>query len=284
MWPEQGITKADYVKYLIDVSPWLLPHLQNRPLTVIRYPQGVHGHAFYQKNAPTGTPDWVKTAPIWSEDRKDMIHYVIVDSLASLIWLGNLACLEFHVGFTTLLQPNHPTAVAFDLDPTVPGFEPVREVALTLHQLLKRLHLPHIPKTSGATGLQVFIPLTRGHSYEDTRVFTKAVAEYLLKRLPRIVTLERLTRNRKDKVYVDYPQHGASRTLIAPYSARARNHATVSTPLRWDELERGVTPEDFTILNVPGRLKKQGDPFTVPYQASLREITAFLKNHPYQSL
>lgn len=284
LWPERGVTKATFIKYLIDVSPWLLPHLQSRPLTVIRYPDGIHGHGFYQRNAPRGTPDWVRTTPSWSEDRKDVIHYVVVDSLSTLIWLGNLACLEFHVGFTTLMQTQHPTAVAFDLDPTVPGFDRVREVALALHRLLNRLGLPHIPKTSGATGLQVFIPLVQGHSYEDTRIFTKAIAQYLLSQLPGIVTLERLTRNREDKVYIDYPQHGASRTLIAPYSPRARANATVSTPLQWEELERGATPEEYTVFNVPQRLNRIGDPLAVHNQASLHEITQFLQRHPQSSL
>lgn len=284
LWPEAGITKAMYVKYLVDVSPWLLPHLRNRPLTVIRYPHGIHGNSFYQKNAPVGTPDWVKTVPIWSEDRNDTINYILVDSMATLIWLGNQACLEFHVGFTTLLQPNEPTSVAFDLDPTVPGFEAVREVALALHVVLQRLNLPHLAKTSGATGLQVFIPLAPGHSYEETRLFTKAIAEYLLKDLPNLVTLERLTRNRGTKVYVDYPQHGATRTLIAAYSTRARKRVSVSTPLFWEELERGAVPESFTIFNVPQRLQANGDPLIALNQASLREITAFLQRHSYQTL
>ncbi|OFW79844.1 MAG: DNA polymerase domain-containing protein, partial [Alicyclobacillus sp. RIFOXYA1_FULL_53_8] len=277
LWPEANITKAGYIQYMIEVSPWLLPYLRDRPLTLIRYPHGVHGHSFYQKNCPTYAPDWIRRVPVWSDERKDVIQYVVADSLASLIWLANQACLEFHVGFTTLVRPTQPDSVAFDLDPTVAGFEPVREVALALHGLLDRLNLPHLPKTSGATGLQVFIPLQSGHTFEQTRIFTKAVAVYLERQLPNLVTLERLTKNRGTKVYIDFPQHGASRTLIAPYSCRATKLATVSTPLLWSELAAGALPEQFTITTVPPRLRKQGDCMAASNDlASLREIVRFL--------
>jgi len=287
LWPEAeaNVTKAAYIQYLIEVSPWLLAHLRDRPLTLIRYPDGIHGHSFYQKNSPSHAPEWVRKVPIWSDERKDVIHYVIADSLATLIWLGNQACVEFHVGFTTATRPGEPDSIAFDLDPTVPGFEPVREVAAELHRLLERLNLPHIPKTSGATGLQVFIPLETGHTFEQTKVFTKAVAVYLQHQLPNLVTLERLTKNRGRKVYIDYPQHGVSRTLIAPYSCRATKQATVSTPLLWSELEAGALPEHFTISTVPGRLQRQGDCMSAKRSpALLQEIIQFLTGHPSATL
>ncbi|WP_051322067.1 non-homologous end-joining DNA ligase [Alicyclobacillus contaminans] len=277
LWPEAGITKLDLLRYYAQVAPALLSWLRDRPLTVIRYPNGIHGHSFFQKDAPQGRPEWVRTHAVWSEEKRRHIDCVIVDSVATLLWLGNLGCLELHVGFTTAARPEEPTHVAFDLDPSVPGFEPVRTVALGLHQLLQRLNLPSVCKTSGASGLQVFIKLAEGHTYEHTRVFTRAVAEYLQHQFPSLVTLERLTRNRRHKVYVDYPQHGRHRTLIAAYSPRAAEQATVSTPLSWRELEQGALPTDYTLRNVPTRLKLTGDLMTQLEPVSLRDISAYLE-------
>ncbi|WDL97229.1 non-homologous end-joining DNA ligase [Alicyclobacillus sp. ALC3] len=282
LWPEAGISKARYMQYLVDVSPWLLRHLQDRPITMIRYPDGVHGHSFYQKDSPAGTPEWVRTVPVWSEDREDYIHPVVIDSVASLLWLANLGCLEMHVGFATVRDPNTPTTIAFDLDPTAPGFERVRKVALALHAVLSDLNLPHVAKTSGATGLQVFIPLANDdapHDYATTRVFTSAVAQHLGELLPEDVTLERLKKNRGEKVYVDYPQHGHNRTLIAPYSARATKTANVSAPVLWDELEQGVVPEDFTVLNMADRVHQVGDLMNCGVGIRLQELTANLSKH-----
>lgn len=274
LWPELGLTKADYLLYLAKVSPYLLAHVADRPLTLIRFPNGIHGRSFYQKDAPAGTPEWVKTVPVWSSDRKAYIHPVIADSPETLLWLGNMAALELHAGFHVLGRET-PETLAFDLDPTVPGFEPVREVAMALHELLTQLGLPHVAKTSGATGLQVFLRLREGHTYEQTRVFTQTVAEYLQQRMPNTVTLERLKKNRGNKVYVDYLQHGESRTLIAAYSARATVHATASTPVTWTELAEGAVPEQFTVLTVPSRLTQLGDLMDQP-QCDLTDIIKFL--------
>ncbi|WP_026962488.1 non-homologous end-joining DNA ligase [Alicyclobacillus herbarius] len=275
LWPKAGIRKADYAKYLLAMAPYILPHLADRPITMIRFPDGIEGHAFYQRDVPPGAPEWVHTVPVWSEERQAHIHYVLVDSEQTLVWLANLACLEIHVGFARVQNEQEPIALAFDLDPSVPGFEPVREVAMVLHDLLDGLGLPHVAKTSGATGLQVFIPLTPGHTYQETRRFTRLVAEYLRQRLPRVVTLERRRRDRGDKVYVDYPQFGHHRTLIAPYSARATEQATVSAPVTWEELTRGAMPEWFRIDNMPARVQRMGDIFNPP-AANLHEILRFL--------
>ncbi|MBX6352844.1 MAG: non-homologous end-joining DNA ligase [Thermoflavifilum sp.] len=259
LWPEAGIRKIDYLEYLAKMAPIMLPHLRDRPLTLIRWPDGVGGSFFYQKDAPEHRPSWVRTAAIWSKERGADIHYVLADSVATLLWLGNLAALELHTGFSRLNHPANPDWVAFDLDPSVPGFEPVREVALAVRDVLDELGVPSIPKLSGATGVQVLIPVVPNANFAAWKPFTRMVAGCVKERLPRRVTLERLKRDRGDKVYVDYPQHGAHRTLIAPYSARATRHATVAVPLRWDELEAGAVPEDFTIRNVPDRVHRIGD-------------------------
>lgn len=282
LWPKAGVSKAKYMQYLVEVSPWLLCHVKDRPITMIRYPDGITGHSFYQKDAPAGTPDWVRTVPVWSDDRDDYIHPIVVDSVASLLWIANLGCLEIHVGFSTVSRPKTPSSIAFDLDPTVPGFEKVRKVALALHDVLSELNLPHIAKTSGATGLQVFIPLANDdtpHDYATTRVFTSAIARHLLQLLPEEVTLERLKKNRGDKVYVDYPQHGHNRTLIAPYSARATATANVSAPVSWSELRAGAVPEDFTVLNMADRIHRIGDLMKCGSGVHLADITANLSKH-----
>ncbi|MCL6515523.1 non-homologous end-joining DNA ligase [Alicyclobacillus sp.] len=280
LWPEAGITKLDYIQYLIAVAPVMIPYLRDRPLTMIRFPDGIHGHGFFQKDAPAGTPAWVRTAAVWSSDRGEVIRHVVVDSVATLLWLANIGCLEMHVGFSTLRRPREPTAVAFDLDPSVPGFDRVRTVALVLHRLFERLELPHAVKTSGATGLQLFIPLAPGHGYDETRVFTRAVAQYALRQLPNLVTLERRVKDRGDRVYVDYLQHGATRTLIAPYSARGRREATVSTPITFRELEDGCRPEDFTLFNVPERVRRWGDRMQCGPGVDLKPLVRFLERHP----
>jgi bifunctional non-homologous end joining protein LigD len=284
LWPDSGVTKLDYIRYLIDVAPSLLPHLANRPLTLIRYPDGIKAHAFYQKDKPQGTPSWVKTTPIWSTDRNAYMHAIIADSVSTLIWLGNLGGLEFHTGFSTLDAPDRPTAVVFDLDPSVPGFESVRTVALTLHRLLEKLDIPSVVKTSGATGLQVFIPVVRGVTFDETRVFTTVVAEYLVNEIPRLVTVERLKRRRGDKVYIDYLQHGAGRTLISVYSARGVPTANVSTPVTWTELEEGILPEDFTVHNVAERVKDRGDLMQEAEPIDMQSIIQFFNRHTTAAL
>lgn len=279
LWPKAGITKALYMQYLVTVAPVFLKYLNHRLVTLIRFPDGVDGKSFYQKNAPQGTPEWVTAYPVWSKERGEWIHGIVVDKIATLLWLANIGCLEFHVGFTTVSQPNEPDFVAFDLDPSVPGFDRVRRVALVLHEVLTELHLPNIAKTSGATGLQVFIPLAPGTTFAQTRVLTKVVAEYLLQRMPRDVTLERRTKDRENKVYVDYPQHGQNRTLICAYSARARIEATVSTPVLWDELRAGAEPRDFTQRNVPQRISTFGDLMQCGKPVSVSHIANFLAHH-----
>ncbi|MCL6453796.1 MAG: non-homologous end-joining DNA ligase [Alicyclobacillus sp.] len=279
LWPEVGVTKADLLQYLVDLSPHLLRHLAGRPLTTIRCPDGVAGHRFYQKDAPRPTPEWVLTRSVPSQERNKVLDMVMVDSVSTLLWLGNLGCLEFHTGFDPIDHPGQPDWVAIDLDPTVPGFEPVRTVAMEIHRLLEHLCIPHIAKTSGATGLQIWIPVRPSIRYEETRVFTQAVAAYAVAKLPAVATVERLTKNRGDKVYVDYLQHGPGRTMIAPYSPRATALATVSTPMTADELGGVARPESFTLQTVPTRVARMGDLLAQLEPIDLRPFTTFLARH-----
>jgi bifunctional non-homologous end joining protein LigD len=281
LWPEAGIRKVDYIRYIIQMAPYLLPHLNDRPLTVIRYPDGIHAHSFYQKNAPKDTPEWVQTFPVWSDESNRTIRYILANHTSTLIWLANQACIEFHPWYSRIDDPRSPTNIALDLDPSVPGFEKVREVALRLKEVLDDLGLPSYPKTSGATGIQIFIPLAPGFTYEDTRLITSFIGRYMAEKYPEQVTIERLVRDRGNKVYLDYLQHAPNKTLIAPYSARAVQRACVSAPLTWEELERGAVPEDFTLFNMVSRVKQVGDlfsAFTKP-GVDIRELLRLLQRH-----
>lgn len=258
LWPEARITKFDYIKYLIDMAAYILPYAKDRLLTTIRYPNGIDGKSFYQKNMPAQAPDWV-ASHIWRDT-----NYILANDLPTLIWLGNQACLEFHVSFNRYDQPKIPTEIVFDLDPTdVHNFSQVLEVASRIKEVLDSLGLISQPKTSGASGLQIYIPIEARYTYEQTHRLNKFIARYIADKYPEHVTLERLVKNRGTKLYFDYIQHGEGRTLPAPYSPRARTEGTVSAPVTWDEIRRGFTPRDFTINNIKGRVERIGDLFEV---------------------
>ncbi|MDB5083223.1 MAG: polymerase protein [Bacilli bacterium] len=262
LWPEAGITKAQLISYVIELAPLFLAHYRNRPLTVLRYPHGVGGTFFYQKNAPSDTPEWVTTFPVWSDERNGYLNYILIDSTATLIWLANQAALEWHPWFSTSLKPEYPNVLAFDLDPTTPDFEKVRKVTLVLHDVLEELRLPNAPKTSGGSGLAVYVPLQQVYTFTQTRVVMRFIAEEVKRRLPNDVTLERMVKHRGDKVYFDYVQHAQNKTLIGVYSARAHPLGLVSTPLTWQEVEAGARPTDFPLPKVVERVRERGDLFS----------------------
>lgn len=282
LWPDAGITKADYLQYMIEIAPYMIPHLQDRPLTVVRFPHGIGDKSFYQKNAPKDTPEWVPRFPVYSNDSKRTIHYILANHTATLIWLANQAAIELHPWYSKIQHPDSPTNIAIDLDPSVPGFEKVRQVALGIQEILEELQFPSYPKTSGATGLQIFIPLKEGFSFEDTRVITEFIGRYMAKTHRKLVTIERFVKDREDKVYVDYLQHAPNKTLVAPYSPRPVPDAKVSAPVTWEELAAGAVPEDFTMRTMPDRVKRKGDLFAPMAQSGIdiTEILHVIRNHP----
>ncbi|BCJ85431.1 non-homologous end-joining DNA ligase [Effusibacillus dendaii] len=283
LWPEAGITKSAYIEYVIRMAAYLLPHLKDRPLTLVRFPHGVSGKSFYQKNAPPDTPEWVATYPVYSAESKRVVHYILANNTATLIWLANQACIELHPWYSKIQAPNNPTNIAIDLDPSVPGFEKIKHTAFLIKEILDDLQMPSYPKTSGATGLQIFIPLRPGFSFEQTRKVTKFIAHFMAHQYPDLVTVERLVKNRGDKIYIDYLQHAPHKTLVAPYSPRPHPDAKVSAPLTWRELAQGAVPEDFTIRTMPERVQQVGDLFQPMEQAGIdiTEILHFIENHPY---
>lgn len=258
LWPDLEITKLEYIQYLIDMSDYLLPYVKNRLLTTIRYPDGIEGKYFYQKNIPDYAPDWIARRE-WNGTT-----YMLLNDLPTLVWLGNQACLEFHVPFHVCDDGEHPSEIAFDLDPSDPdNFRLVLDVALLIKEILDSLGLESVAKTSGATGLQIYIPIKRGYTYAETNKFLSFVAHYLAEKYPHLVTLERWVKKRGNKLYIDYLQHGKGKTLAAPYCLRARKQATVSAPVSWEEVESGFHPHDFTMLNIKERVKKKGDLFSI---------------------
>ncbi|WP_139492863.1 non-homologous end-joining DNA ligase [Brevibacillus dissolubilis] len=273
LWPEAGVTKLRYLQYLIEVSPYFLAYSKNRLLTVIRYPHGIQDKSFYQKNIPDYAPDWIKTAE-WENTR-----YVLLNDLPTMIWMANQAALEWHISFHEA-HNDLPTELVFDLDPSTAEFGPVIEAALQLKEVLDELRLPGYIKTSGASGMQVYVPIKRQYSFEQTREVGQFIATYLTQKYPKTITIERLVKNRGTKLYVDYLQHWRGKTLAAPYSTRAKPQATVSTPLTWDEVPQ-IHPTDFTVETVPARIKTKGDLFhpllEADKQVSLDPILDFLK-------
>ncbi|MGG0793913.1 non-homologous end-joining DNA ligase [Brevibacillus laterosporus] len=253
LWPKAGVTKLIYLQYLIQMAPYLLPYTTDRFLTVIRYPHGVEDKSFYQKNLPDYAPEWIPRAVDGS------ITYALLNDTATLIWMANQAVLEWHIAFHTY-QQEWPTELVFDLDPSTPEFRDAIEASLYLKEILDELQLNSYPKTSGASGIQVYIPIQPGYAFEQTRKVGEFICNYLTQKHPKTLTIERLTKNRGTKLYLDYLQHWRGKTLPAPYTTRAKELATVSAPLSWSEIE-SVHPNDFTIHTMPERVKQKGDLF-----------------------
>ncbi|WP_017380726.1 DNA ligase D [Paenisporosarcina sp. TG-14] len=256
IWPVISIQKDDYLLYLQNISPYILPFLRDRLLTVIRFPHGAMGESFYQKNSPVSVPDFVTTKQV------DDIRYIVCNDVESLLWLGNQLALEFHIPFQTI-KTNQPTEIVFDLDPpSVHEFSLAIEAALRMKAIFDQFGIQSFVKTSGGKGIQVYIPLPMNtFSYEDTRVFTKFVCNFLCEQEPQWFTTERLKKNRHNKLYLDYVQHDEGKTIIAPYSPRGNEQGLIATPLYWDEVDNSLKPDLFSIPMVIERLKKQGNPF-----------------------
>jgi bifunctional non-homologous end joining protein LigD len=270
LWPEMSITKALYLQKLIMLAPYLLPYCRNRYLTTIRYPDGVKGKSFYQKNVPKPTPDFVKTA------RLEKTAYINLDSLSTLLWLGNLAALEFHPSFE-YIGGEEPAEWVLDIDPSEDMVPRVMEAVSLIGETLDSMGIRSIPKTSGATGVQIVIPIQKGHTFEQLHTLGKFVGSYLSQKYPDLFSVERLIKNRHNKIYVDYVQHAAGKSLSAPYTPRGREHATVSTPLTWDEVRKGVDPNSFNLLTIEQRLKEHGDLINKVKKQSLHSLLKFIK-------
>jgi bifunctional non-homologous end joining protein LigD len=263
MYPETGFTKGQVIDYYTRIAPVLLPHLHDRPLTLKRYPNGVEGGHFYEKQCPSHRPDWVRSEPV--ELSSKTIEFCICDDLPTLVWLANLADLELHPSLSKVPEVERPTLMAFDLDPG-PGTGLVEccEVALLLRDALARLELDSFPKTSGSKGLQIYVPLNVDDVDYDhgTKPISNALARHLESEHPNLIVSQQKKELRKNRVLIDWSQNDEHKTTVSVYSLRARKRPTVSTPLTWDEVEEGDADAlVFEAEDVLARVEERGDLF-----------------------
>jgi bifunctional non-homologous end joining protein LigD len=267
LYPEVGFTKAQVIDYYIRVAPVLLPHLKKRPITLKRYPDGVEGFFFYEKQCPSHRPKWVKTAAVPASRESGHIDYCILDDLPALVWAANLADLELHTFLHRAPAIDRPTALAFDLDPGPPAdVIDCCRVALWLRSIFDEVGLKSFAKTSGSKGLQMYVPLNTATTYDKTKAFAHALAERLEREHPDKIVSRMTKALRKGKVFIDWSQNDEHKTTVNVYSLRARAHPTVSTPLTWKEVEAAAKKGDasrlvFETEDVLRRVEKQGDLF-----------------------
>jgi bifunctional non-homologous end joining protein LigD len=267
LYPAVGFTKGQVIDYYTRIAPAVLPHLRGRPLTLKRYPDGIDGQFFYEKQCPSHRPDWVQTAPIWSEHSRRKIEYCLANDLPTLVWTSNLADLELHTSLSLAEDIMRPTMIAFDLDPGAPAaILECAHVALLLRELLDDLGLKGVPKTSGSKGMQLYVPLNAPVTYAETKPFARALARLLEKHHGKLVTSTQAKAARKGKVLVDWSQNDDAKTTVCVYSLRARERPTVSTPLEWDEVESALRRRDadrlvFDSEAVLKRVERNGDLF-----------------------
>jgi len=259
-YPKIKVTKAQIIEYYIRLAPKILPVIADRPLVLTRYPDGVEGEkvSFFEKNAPEGTPDWVKTKTIYSPTSKRDVHYIVCNDLDTLIWLANLAALEIHMPFSKIDMLDKPDLLFFDVDPEPPAtLSDAAEVALLLKDKLLDLGLTPFVKTSGKKGLHVVIPINPDHTFEKARAFVHEVGIELAKESELVVSEFKDTK-KPGKVFADYLQNSPLRTMVVPYSLRPTPDATASAPLEWSEVKKGINPSDFNIFTV---VERKSDPW-----------------------
>src|SRR5258706_1478885 len=259
-WPKLGITKRDLIQYYADVAPSLLPHLTDRAMVMKRYPNGAVGDFFFMKRAPSPRPEWIELCHI-QHSSGNVIDFPMIQDLASLLWVVNLGCIDLNQWYAKCDDVDRPDYLHFDLDPGIGAtFDRVRETALVVREALDVLKMPSVVKTTGSKGLHVYVPIVRGPEQKKVGPFAKALAQELALRNPALITAEyRVAKRPNGRVLVDYNQNRWGSTLASVYSARPRPEATVSTPVTWKEIDKGVAIEDFTVRNVPARVAKVGD-------------------------
>jgi bifunctional non-homologous end joining protein LigD len=268
LYPEVGFTKGRVIDYYSRIAPVLLPHLRHRALTLKRYPNGVAGQFFYEKNCPSHRPPWVDTVAVWSGRNKADVNYCLANDLATLVWVANLASLELHTSLAHADDVSRPTMVVFDLDPGAPAaMVECARVGLLVREVLDQLGLVCFPKTSGSKGLQLYAPLNTPATYDDTKPFAHALARMLEARHPDLVVSQMAKDLRGGKVFIDWSQNDPVKTTVCVYSLRARERPTVSTPLSWEEVERVAETGDPAPVvldadDVLARVEAGGDLFS----------------------
>ncbi|RYU89346.1 DNA ligase D [Mucilaginibacter terrigena] len=259
-WPEDGITKRDMFNYYYQVAEYILPYLKDRPQSLNRFPNGIHGPSFYQKDVRGKSPDWVKTFPYTTSEGEDK-DYLVGHDEATLLWMASLGCIEMNPWFSRIQSPDTPDYCIIDLDPDKNTFDQVIEAAQEVKKVLDALDVPSFCKTSGSTGMHIYIPLGAKYDYDQSQMFARLIVNIVHQQIPDYTSLERMVKNRGGKMYLDFLQNRPGATIAGPYSLRPKPGATVSMPLHWDEVKPGLTMKHFTIHNTIDRLKKEGDLF-----------------------
>ncbi|MGZ3508159.1 MAG: non-homologous end-joining DNA ligase [Vulcanimicrobiaceae bacterium] len=258
-WPELGLTKRDLLAYYATIAPVLLPHVRGKATVMKRYPNGIDGEYFFMKRVPASRPAWIRTCPI--EHRSgSVIDFAVIEDAASLLWLINLGCIDLNPWYSPCDDVDHPEYIHFDLDPNDAPFSAVREAALILRDTLAGLGMRVFAKTSGGSGMHLYVAIAHGPTQKQVWTIAKLIAQHAAQAHPDVLTAEyRIAKRPKNRVLVDYNQNRWGATLASVYSVRPRREATVSTPVTWEEVEAGAEPADFTMRNVPERVAKIGD-------------------------
>ncbi len=260
-WAKEKLAKRDMLNYYYQAAPFILPYLKNRPQSLNRYPNGITGESFYQKDVKGKAPDWIQTFAYRSEaDNRDK-EFLVGSDEASLLYMASLGCIEMNPWSSTIAKPDHPDWCIIDLDPDKNSFDQVIEAARVTYKLLESIDVKSYCKTSGSTGIHIYIPLGTNYTYEESKEFARSVVTLVHREIPKFTSIERPTANRKGKIYLDFLQNRPQATLAAPYSVRPKPGATVSMPLHWEELKKGLRMQNFNMLNAISRVTKEGDIF-----------------------
>ena len=259
-WPEEGYTKRDMFNYYYQVAEYILPYLKDRPLSLNRFPGGIQGPGFYQKDVKGKAPDWAATFPYTTSDGEDK-EFLVGGDEATLLYMASLGCIEMNPWFSRIQHPDNPDYCVIDLDPDQNTFDQVIETAQEVKKILDAIEIPGFVKTSGSTGIHIYIPLGAKYSYDQSQLFARLIVSIVHDQLPEFTSMERQIKNRNGKMYLDFLQNRPGATIASPYSLRPKPGATVSMPLHWDEVKKGLKMKDFTMKNSIERLKREGDLF-----------------------
>jgi bifunctional non-homologous end joining protein LigD len=276
-WKDEKYTKGDLIEYYRTIAPWLLPYLRNRPVVLTRFPDGIDGKSFYQKDAPEFAPDWIRTVPIWSNDTERDIDYIVCDDVDTLVYLANLGTIPLHIWMSRVGTLEQPDWCVIDLDPKDAPFSDVIRCALVLHRICDEIGLPNYVKTTGKTGLHIMVPLGRQGTYEQSRQIGELLARLVIKELGSIATIMRTINKRGEKVYIDYLQNRHGQLIVSPFSVRPLPGATVSMPLVWDEVNGDLDPRDYTIKNALQRMEAMGTDPVLPVVEEKPKLAKVLK-------
>lgn len=260
-WPKEGYTKRDMINYYYQVAPYMLPYMKDRPQTLNRHPHGINGESFYQKDVKGKAPSWIETFPYFSHREQKEKEFLLCTNEASVLYIASLGCIEMNPWSSTAKNPDNPDWCIIDLDPDKNSFEQVIQAARVTKEVLDAIDVTGYCKTSGSSGLHIYIPLAAKYSYHDSKEFGRRIAKIVHAELPHFTSIERKTAHRGGNMYVDFLQNRPQATVAAPYSLRPKPGATVSAPLYWEEVNKGLKLSHFTLSNMPARLKKEGDIF-----------------------